>query len=147
MENTIKVRVRFVIVKEDKLLLHYDKADDFYFFPGGKLQFGETLKECYERKSKDELGQDAGFQFKKILYIRDYIENDEHSVELFILADVSKDLNIEGKSQSHDNNEGYLTWYEMDNLPENLYPKGLVKQLVNDWKSGFPMDGIYLQGI
>lgn len=42
MENKIKVRLRLVVIKNNKLLTHYIKDEDFYFYIGGKLEYGET---------------------------------------------------------------------------------------------------------
>jgi len=43
MSNQIKIRVRLIIPHENKLLLEYVEGEDFYFYPGGKVEFGETL--------------------------------------------------------------------------------------------------------
>jgi len=41
MTDKIKVRIRLVIIKNDKLLAYYDSIDDYYFYIGGKLDFGD----------------------------------------------------------------------------------------------------------
>jgi ADP-ribose pyrophosphatase YjhB (NUDIX family) len=69
----IKVRVRLIIIKEGKILLSFTETEDFYFYIGGKVGFGETLKEVAVREVAEECGG-AAFTFKKILYIRDYIK-------------------------------------------------------------------------
>ena len=43
MLNQTKIRVRLIIPNVDKLLLEYVIDEDFYFYPGGKVEFGETL--------------------------------------------------------------------------------------------------------
>lgn len=55
MENKIKIRLRLVIIKEDKLLAYYDSMDDYYFYIGGKLEFGETIEAGWKREIKEEL--------------------------------------------------------------------------------------------
>lgn len=64
MEKKIKVRVRLIIIKQSKILLSYVKDEDFYFYIGGKVEFGETIKQACVREIEEECG--AKFVFKKI---------------------------------------------------------------------------------
>ena len=146
MDNRIKVRLRLVIIKNKKLLCYYDSIDDYYFFIGGRLEFGETIEEGWKREIREELGEEAKFDFKKILYVRDFIlpEKNEHSLELFILGDVNVGEEIEGRGDPEFDGKKWPTWIDLDNLPENLYPKPLVKKLLEDYKDGFPNTGEYV---
>lgn len=146
MENKIKVRLRLVIIKNEKLLGYYDSIDDYYFFMGGKLNFGETIEEGWTREVREELGEDVKFTFKKILYVRDFILKDqnEHSLELFILGDIDKFEGIEGRPDPEFEGKKWPTWLDINNLPENLFPKPLVKKMVKDYKKGFPNEGEYV---
>lgn len=146
MENKIKVRLRLVIIKNNKLLAHYTQDDDFYFYIGGKLEYGETLKQGWEREIIEELGDDIKFTFKKILYVRDFIhpEDNEHSLELYILGDINKFDGVEGRPDPEFDGKKWPVWLDMDNLPDNLYPKSLSKRLVEEYKAGFPKEGEYI---
>ncbi len=146
MENKIKIRLRLVIIKDDKLLAYYTSDDDFYFYIGGKLEFCETIEQGWQREVKEELGDDATFTFKKILYIRDYIveETGEHSLELFILGDTNKGMEIDERPDPEFAGKKWPKWLPMNNLPENLHPKPLTKKLLEDWKNGFPREGEYV---
>ncbi len=146
MNNKTKVRLRLVIIKNDKLLAYYDSIDDYYFYIGGKLDFGETIKECWEREVKEELGEDVKFTFKKILYIRDFIlpEENEHSLELFILGDINKFEEIEGRPDPEFDGKKWPTWLDINNLPDNLYPKPLSKKILKDYQNNFPKEGEYI---
>lgn len=146
MKNKIKIRLRFVIIKHNKLLAYYTKDEDFYFYIGGKLEFGETVEEGWAREIKEELGEDAVFTFKKILYIRDYIveKDNEHSLELFILGDINKFEEIEGRPDPEFDGRKWPTWLDLNNLPKNLHPKPLTQKILEDYKNGFPNQGEYV---
>jgi len=146
MNNKIKVRLRLVIIKNNKLLAHYTQDDDFYFYIGGKLEYGETIKQGWEREILEELGDDIKFTFKKILYVRDFIrpEDSEHSVELYILGDINKFEGVEGRPDPEFEGRKWPVWLDLDKLPDNLYPKSLSKKLVEEYKAGFPKEGEYI---
>lgn len=146
MENKIKVRLRLVIIKKDKLLTYYDSVEDYYFYMGGKLEFGETIEEGWKREIKEELGYDVEFTFKKILYIRDFILKDknEHSLELFILGDINKFMEIDERPDPEFDGKKWPKWLDINNLPDNLFPKPLSKKLLEDYKAGFPNTGEYI---
>lgn len=144
--NKIKVRLRLVIIKNNKLLATYTQNDDFYFYIGGKLEYGETIKQGWEREILEELGDDIKFEFKKILYIRDYIkpEEGEHSVELYILGTINKFRGVEGRPDPEFDGQKWPVWLDLANLPDNLYPQSLSKKLVKEYQAGFPHQGQYL---
>ncbi|OGL52757.1 hypothetical protein A3K55_01355 [Candidatus Shapirobacteria bacterium RBG_13_44_7] len=136
-----------VIIKGDKLLAQYTDKSKFYYYIGGHLDYGETIADACTREIKEECGQDAQLEFKKILYIRDFIwpEKEEHSVELFVLGDINKFEDLEGRlDPQHPNNDVWCTWLDINNLPDNLYPHPLSQKLLADYKSGFPKEGEYV---
>jgi len=142
----IKIRLRMVIVKNGKLLLTYDSIEDYCYYIGGKLEYGETVLEGAEREIKEELGKDVKFEFKKILYIRDFLqpEKDEHSLELFILGDVNKFEELEHHLDPEHDDKKWSMWIDIKNLPDNLFPKALTKKLQEDYKKGFVNSGEYV---
>ena len=57
MKNqNFEVCVRAIIRHRGKILVCHDKAKNFYFFPGGHIIFGESIKETIFREFKEELG-------------------------------------------------------------------------------------------
>lgn len=146
MENKkIKPRVRLIIIKDNKILLSYVKSEDYYFYIGGKVKWGETVKEACIREVEEECGVD--FEFKKILYVRDYIKpgEDEHSIELYVLGDINKMEEIEGLRDNEFGDDHWQTWVDLKNLENiDVRPKGLVKQILKDYRRGFKQGAIYL---
>jgi len=146
-EQKINVRLRMVIIKNNKLLCSYTKKHDFYFYIGGHLEFGETIKDGCRREIEEECGEGTEFIFQKILYVRDFIEasEKEHSVELFILGEINKFEELENKLDSqHPDGDMWLSWLPIDSLPQNLFPKELSKTILTDYKAGFEETQKYL---
>lgn len=146
-ENKLKVRARLVVIKEGKLLVTYDSKDDFYFYMGGKLEFGETLIDGCKREVREECGENVNFEFGKILYVRDFIlpEENEHSLELFILGQVDASVeSLEKKVDDEFDGHKWLTWLDLDSLPPNLKPASLTTKLLEDYRNGFQVQGEYV---
>ena len=145
-QKNIKVRLRLVIIKNDRLLATYDSVDNYFFYVGGKLEFGETIKNGCQREVIEECGPRIKFVFKKILYVRDFIipEKNEHSLELFILGDINRFKELEGKKGGEFQGKKWLTWLNMDKLPDNLFPKALTPKLLKDCRNGFSKNGEYV---
>ena len=147
MENKkIKIRLRLVIIKNGKLLVTYDSEEGYYYYIGGKLEYGETVKNGCQREVTEECGLRTKFVFKKILYVRDFIisEKNEHSLELFILGDINRFKELEDKKDGEFDGKKWLTWLNMDKLPDNLLPKALTPKLLRDYRHGFPKSGEYI---
>jgi len=146
--HKINIRLRLVIIKNGKLLTSYTKKHDFYFYVGGHLEKGETILEGCKREIKEECGNDAKFDLEKVLYVTDFFDdrNNEQNVELFILGKLNKFKELEGRIDTqHEDGSMWLTWLEINNLPENLYPKILTKKIVKAYKDGFPNAGEYIE--
>ena len=52
----IDVLVRAIIRQKGKILVCKKKDKDYYFFPGGHLEFAESAKEALKREIFEELG-------------------------------------------------------------------------------------------
>jgi len=147
MENhLINVRLRIIVIKNDKLLVQYRQKHDYFHYIGGRLEYGETIMEGCNREVAEECNG-AKFELKKILYIRDFIlpEENEHSVELFILGNIDKFEELEHLvDPQHLDGSVWCTWFDVNNLPDNLYPHPLSQKLLKDYKDGFPKEGEYI---
>jgi ADP-ribose pyrophosphatase YjhB (NUDIX family) len=143
----INIRLRLIIIKDGKLLASYTKKHDFYFYVGGHMEIGETVEEGCKREIVEECGEGTDFELKKVLYIRDFFDSDngEHNLELFILGDINKFEEMEHKLDSqHEDGSMWLTWLDINDLPDNLYPKSLSAKLLTDYRNNFPNAGQYV---
>jgi ADP-ribose pyrophosphatase YjhB (NUDIX family) len=145
--NKINIRLRLVVIKDGKLLTQYRTDNNYYFYIGGHLEWGETILEACIRETAEEC-DGAKFEFKKILYIRDFLfpeRENEHSVELFVLGDINKFEELEHYlDPQHPNKDVWCTWLDINNLPDNLFPHALSKKILADYKNNFPREGEYI---
>ena len=147
MSYKYKIRVRLIILHDNQILLEFVTDENFYFYPGGKVEDFETIQEAANREMLEEL--DVKFNFSKILYIREFIkpEKGEHSLELFILGSIDQyTVSHNLKNPDYKPNHIYK-WFDIDSLPENLLPSTLTPRLIQDFHAGFPNQGIYLGAV
>lgn len=146
-DKKIKIRLRLVIIKNGKLLASYTKKRDYYFYIGGHLEYGETVLEGCKREIVEECGKGTEFKLEKVLYLRDFFDpdNGEQNLELFILGEINKFEELEHRLDPlHKDGSQWQTWLDINNLPDNLFPKPLSKKLLGDFKKGFPNSGEYI---
>ena len=135
MENKeIEVCIRVVIQHKGKILVCKSKQKNYYFFPGGHIDFEETAKETLLREMKEELD----LSVDKSTFIgaveNIFVENNEkhHEINLVFNIDVDK---IVFKSQ-----EDHIDFVLMDKdkfTKETVLPvvlKKAVLKLLDDKK-------------
>ena len=84
-----------ILNDKDEYLIVKRSEDDIIYpgaweFPGGHLEYGETVIEGLKRELKEEIG----FELKtnpKIISYQDEIDNDIHTIELNFIIKVNKD--------------------------------------------------------
>lgn len=54
LNSNVELIARAVILKRGKILLCCDKKFDYYYLPGGHIEFGESAKEALKRELKEE---------------------------------------------------------------------------------------------
>ena len=108
----------------------------FGYYPGGHVEWGETIRAAAERECREEC--DDEFIFEKILYIRDFFDQEKevHSVEFFILGKLKNDHADNSKDPAGRKSQ-ILGWVEVEKIPADVYPQALGKKLPKDFKSGF----------
>jgi mutator protein MutT len=122
MNATVKVGVG-VMVRNEKgevlLGLRSKRAKNEagkWTFPGGELEFGETLEECAKREAREEFGIEV--RPVRLLRVIDHIlkEEGQHWVNpIFEAAIVKGEPRI---MEPHKIEK--MGWFSLDKLPENL---------------------------
>lgn len=130
MKNkNIEILVRAIIQRKGRILLCKNKKKNFYYFPGGHLEFGESAKEALARELKEELG----LKIKKCNFIggseHRFVENGKkhHEINLVFETKVNK-LNTKSK-------ENHLQFFLIDKnkLAETNILPIILRNAISKW--------------
>jgi len=130
-DKKIIIKVRAIILHEGRLLVVRHPHDTSLALPGGKLEWGEDVKECLSREIIEELGvkPDIG----RLFYVNTFTQEDgKHYVEFFFEIKNGADyLDTEKLARSHSHEIAEIIWMgPMDD--GNILPKTLA----GDFKAG-----------
>ena len=136
----IIVRVNGVLIEDGRILLVEQdvSAARKWAHPGGKLEFGETLKQAIIREFKEETGLDISVG--DLLFITERINKDSHVV--ITSFRVSKTGGKFGTGTGEEFATGKIKSIRMVPLDE-LANLGFSSDYCNLVKSGFPKKGSY----
>jgi 8-oxo-dGTP pyrophosphatase MutT (NUDIX family) len=80
-------RVVGIVVHENSVLLHQADGEDFWTFPGGRAEFGETAEQTLRREMKEELGIEV--EVVRLLWLVENFFNfegkDYHEIAFYFL--------------------------------------------------------------
>jgi len=122
------IGVGVLIVKDGKILLGKRKGvcgDGLWSFPGGHLEWNESIESCAQREVLEETGLTISLP-KKVTFINDiFLKEDKHYVTFYMIAEWVKG---EATNMEPDKCEGW-EWFSVDNLPEPLW--GAISEVVS----------------
>ncbi len=130
MEN----RAVGVIIKDDKILLmqRVKNSREYFCFPGGTVEKGETNEKAAIREIREEVSLDV--KIKEFLF---EIENQDRKEFYFLINDFSGKLELSGpeKQNMNESNQYYPAWKSLSEFKNltNFYPaqaKQKVKRLI-----------------
>jgi 8-oxo-dGTP diphosphatase len=129
----IEIITRAVILDKGKILLCKKKGNDYYFLPGGHVEFGETAEQALARELKEELD----IETDKIEYIGTveniFSEKGENHHEINLL------FSVEPKNHSSVSNENHIDffWTDIAKLAgESVEPVALKKAILQKEGAG-----------
>lgn len=95
--NAIEIIVRGILIKDNHLLVCQGIGKDYFYLPGGHIEFFETEKEALHREWEEELGCDC--QIDKFLsHFEDFFMDDrqrKHHEYTFLYAVSCEALSLE----------------------------------------------------
>ena len=118
------------ILNDGDLFLTVKRSEDdmlypgSWEFPGGHLEYGETILEALKRELKEEIGFEDDFKAQIISY-DDEIENDIHHIEINFLIKVNKDKVNVKLSEEHTD----YKWVKKDSKLLDKYIKSKIEML------------------
>lgn len=139
MSEKIDVRPATIVIENDKVLVVESKygEEEFYLFPGGGIEYGETIEETAIRETLEE----TGYQVKVIkpVYINEYIDERDKSqrvINIFFLAKLT------GKERKKACDDGgkikQVRWVPIKKLKEiDIRPRMIKENLEKDYKEAF----------
>jgi 8-oxo-dGTP diphosphatase len=130
-----KVGVGVCVIKDGKILFQKRKGSHgagSWCFPGGHLEFNESVEDCARRETMEE----AGIAIKNLRpgpYTNDIMEKEgRHYITVFIIADYDAG---EVRIMEPEKCEKW-EWHNWNDLPDPLFvpQQNLVKQKFNPFK-------------
>lgn len=127
------------------LVIHkrMDQDGDFFLFPGGGQNHGESAAEALLRECREELG--AEVRLGRLRFVRDYIARHHsfahlqpgfHAVDLFFEAELIGEADY-GRATETDNRQIGLAWLSLAELPSlPVYPRRVAEILSQEFLQG-----------
>lgn len=119
IEQKPRIGVGVLARRHDKVLLGKrigERYGGFYAFPGGSLEFGETVSECALR----ELFEETGIVGRNpiVMHVIEHIDADEHWISIIVKVTVPHSQ--EAVVKEKDKCESW-DWYSRKALPKPLF--------------------------
>jgi 8-oxo-dGTP diphosphatase len=126
-----KVGIAIIIERDNKVLLGKRKGSHgsgSWAFPGGHLEFNESIEDCAKREAMEETGLTIE-NIKKDTFTNDIMrEENKHYITCFVKADC---FSGEPKIMEPNKCEEW-NWFDWNNLPTPLFIpiQNLLKNLI-----------------
>lgn len=127
----MRPRARAIIIKDDQVLLMHRIKDgrEYYAFPGGGIEEGETPEETVAREIKEELTLDV----KKAERFHEF-ENRGDMEYFLLITEFSGTPVLSGEEveRMNENNVYDLKWIKLSDLKnlENLFPEEVKEKII-----------------
>jgi 8-oxo-dGTP pyrophosphatase MutT (NUDIX family) len=124
----VKIGVRVMLLKEDRVLLVSQTYMPGWYMPGGGVKRGETLEAAARREVREE----TGIELDQIQLLGAYTHFKEWKTDHNIVF-LSRDFRMSGP---HDREIAEVRFFSLDALPADLWPGHRVR--LEEVRSGRP---------
>ncbi len=139
MGEKIGVRPCAVLIENEKVLCISCRYEDgeYFLFPGGGLEAGETMEETVVREMFEETGLIV--KTKKLIYVNDWIKDRKANLRVlnmfFLVERIGGDI-IHGEKDGGKVKE--IKWISLEDLQKiDLRPKYVAQKLLEDYSKNF----------
>ena len=131
---TIRVKARWIIRDNDKILLCELNGPGFYCLPGGTLEPGETLIECLKRELFEELWVYA--EVGKMIYMQDLVRESGTTVDVWYEITNPKDFySIDLSQTTHGNELTSIRFFSLEELDQYDVKPTNIRELLSRFES------------
>jgi len=126
------IRSSAIILRNNKILLIHRKkdGDEYWTFPGGGVEDGETWENTVTREVKEETGLEV-LSYELAFMNKTYEGGNEHPFYLCKVKDGEAVLGGEEKEKNSESNFYKLEWIDLSNLQNvNLLPENAKEEII-----------------
>ena len=146
----MRTRAGIILIEDDKVALieRHRAGLEYYVFPGGGVDIGETSEQAAIREAMEELGVEVAIRQEVAV-----IQFDQSTQVYFLVDRVSGEFGTGTGEEYTDSDPGdpqegvYVpVWMSMDELlgQEKVFPANLAKLVLASKTNGWPKDPIVI---
>ena len=144
--GVIRIRVAGIALnKNNELLLvnHQKEGRSYWLFPGGGVEYGETLEEALSREFAEELSVKPA-SIGSLVFVHDTIYPDKkrHILNLYFRVTLKKNAKIRANPELVMKGASFVGMKEFKKL---LFYPGIKNAIIRLWKKGFSKSPGYIR--
>jgi 8-oxo-dGTP diphosphatase len=131
------IRANAIILKDGKILLIHRKkdGDEYWVFPGGGIEEGESADEAITREVREETDLEVVSAME--LYHADNDDGRSHPYYLVEVGDGKPKLSAMAPEDNNDTNWYNPEWVELGNMEGlKIYPAGGYRKFLELYRNG-----------